>query len=142
MNDYRNNDGTFNVYKTERPLNTKNGEESYKLSKRIHHEGIAIGNGKKMLFSDYGVKDKPNISVRFWDSKEKIEKWEKIEQIGKSNSSNEDVKKIFFGKKSENWINPKDYNFCCHNCKDYSKEKIEELKKKNDSKWIQKKWNF
>ena len=133
LNDYRNNDGTFNIYKTERPLNTKNGEKSYKLSKGAHHEGIAIGNGKKMLFSDYGVKDNTNLAVRFWDSKEKIEKWEKIEQIGKSNSSNEDVKKIFFGKKSENWINPNDYNLCCHNCKDYSKEKIEELKK-NDSK--------
>ncbi len=126
LNDYRNNDGTFNIYKTKRPLNTKNGEKSYKLSKGAHHEGIAIGNEKNILFSDYGVKDN-HLAVRFWDSKENKDKWSVVEKVGVSNASDKEIMDIFFGEKSENWINPNNYNLLLHNCQDYSKEIINQL---------------
>ncbi len=126
LNDYRNNDGTFNIYKTKRPLNCKVGEQLNNLSKKAHHEGIAIGNEKNILFSDYGVKDN-HLAVRFWDSKENKDKWSVVEKVGVSNASDKEIMDIFFGEKSENWINPNNYNLLLHNCQDYSKEIINQL---------------
>lgn len=127
LDKYRNSDGTFNVYKTSRPLNCPYGEKSYKMSKGAHHEGMAIGNGKNILYSDYGVNEN-NLGVRFWDGKENKENWAKIEKVGETKASDNDVKNIFFGEKSDRWVNPKDYNLVFHNCQDYSKEKIREFK--------------
>ena len=66
LDDYRNSDGTFNVYKTKRSLNTKGGKQSQKIIKILHHEGIAFGNDKKKFFADYGVGE-GDLEVRFWD---------------------------------------------------------------------------
>ena len=129
LDNYRNDDGTFNIYRTKRPLNIGSGERSYKLSNKAHHEGIAIGNGENFLYSDYGVED-GQLNVRFWDEKEKKENWSEIEQVGKSNISNDEVKNELFGKKSEKWVNPNDYNLVLQNCQDYAKEKIKNLTKK------------
>ena len=128
LDDYRNDDGTFNIYKAERPLDNKYGENSNKMSKSFHHEGIGIGNGTKILFSDYGVNE-GNLAVRFWDSKENKDKWKDVKEVGKSNASDNDINNIFFGPKSEKWTNPHNYNLFFHNCQDYSKEKIKDLEK-------------
>ncbi len=126
LNEYRNPDGTFNVYKCERSLDVKGGKASNSIIKALHHEGVAIGNGKKMFFTDFGTK-KEFLDVRFWDSEEKKDKWKKIEKVGTSNATNDDIKKIFFGEKSEQWNSHDDYKPFAHNCKHYVKEKIWEL---------------
>ena len=123
FNDYRNSDGTFNVYKTKRSLNYPTGEASGKVVKILHHEGIAIGNGKKMFYSDYGVGE-GDLEVRFWDGDEEKDKWKKIEKVRTSKASDDKVKEILFGEKSEKWTNRDDYKLLKHNCQDYSKEKI------------------
>lgn len=85
LDDYRNEDGIFNVYKVERPLNFR--EKWEKLddkNRKIHHEGLAIGNGKKMFYSDYGVKE-GDLKLRFWDGKENKENWKRNTMVGKSN---------------------------------------------------------
>ena len=129
LNKYRNDDGTFTIYKTSRPLNSSNGEQLYEMSKKLHHEGMAIGNGKNLIYSDYGVNEN-NSSVRFWDSNENKENWADTKIVGKTNASDNEVKEIFFGEKSEKWEDPKDYNFVFHNCQDYAKEKINDFKRK------------
>ena len=121
LNEYRNEDGSFNIYKTKRPLNNAFGEESYNKSSKMFHQGIAIGNDKKMLFSDYGVND-GNLNVRFWDSNQPKDHWRDVEFFGKSNASNDQVKDTFFGQNSEKWTNPNDYNLLFHNCQDYSNQ--------------------
>lgn len=126
LNIYRNSDGTFNVYKVERPLNNKYGNGSNTMSEVAHHEGVGIGNGKNIFFFDYGANNK-QLGIRFWDSKENKDNWGKIKKVGKSNASDDDVKEIFFGKKNEKWMYPNDYSILFHNCQDYSKEKINEL---------------
>ena len=90
------------------------------MSKSFHHEGIGIGNGTKILFSDYGVNE-GNLAVRFWDSQENKDKWKVLKEVGKSNASDNDINNIFFGPKSEKWTNPHNYNLFFHNCQDYSK---------------------
>jgi Zn ribbon nucleic-acid-binding protein len=125
LNDYRNPDGSFNVYKAEIPLEMLGGEKGYKMLKILHHEGFAIGNGEKMLFCEYGITD-DNLELRIWDSEEKKEDWVKIEQVGKSYASNEDVYNILFGENSEKWVNPHDYNLLSHNCQIYAKQKIKQ----------------
>ena len=131
LDDYKNSDGSFNVYKVERPLNSKGGEGLYKMSNGAHHEGLAIGNGKNFFYSDYGVNE-GNLGVRFWDGKDNKEKWEKMEKVGKSYASDKEVKDILFGQKSEKWANPNDYNILARNCKDYSNEKIKDFKEKKN----------
>ena len=49
LDEYRNSDGTFNVYKAKRSL--KGGKGPDKIIKKLHHEGVAIGNDKKKLWS-------------------------------------------------------------------------------------------
>ena len=51
-------------------MDFKGGEASNNILKSLHHEGVAIGNDKKMFFSDYGT-NKEFLDVRFWDSSEK-----------------------------------------------------------------------
>ena len=126
LDEYRNPDGTFNIYKCERALDFKGGEASNNVFKKLHHEGVAIGNDKKMFFTDYGTK-KEYLDVRFWDSAENKDKWKKIKKVGTSNATSEDVKGILFGEKSENWNDHDDYKTFKHNCKHYAKEKINEL---------------
>jgi len=135
LEEYKNKDGTFNIYKAKRALNTKGGKGSQKLIKKLHHEGIAIGNEQKKFFSDYGVGE-GDLEVRFWDNKEKKDEWEKIEKVGTCKASENDIKKVLFGESSEKWTNPKDYALTHHNCQHYAKEKISELKDINaaDSK--------
>ena len=128
LDDYRNSDGTFNVYKTKRSLNTKGGKQTQKIIKILHHEGIAFGNDKKKFFADYGVGE-GDLEVRFWDDKENKDNWEKIEKVGTTNASDEKIKDILFGESSEKWTNPDDYKVLNHNCQDYAKEKISELTK-------------
>ena len=108
LDEYRNPDGTFNIYKCERALDFKGGEASNNVFKKLHHEGVAIGNDKKMFFTDYGTK-KEYLDVRFWDSAENKDKWKKIKKVGTSNATSEDVKGILFGEKSENWNDHDDY---------------------------------
>lgn len=124
LDEYRNNDGTFNVYKTKRSL--KGGEGVDKIIKKLHHEGIAIGNNKKKFFTDYGVGE-GELEVRFWDDKENKDNWDKIEKVGTSKASDKEVKEIFFGESSEDWTNKDDYHLIKHNCQGYSKEKINQL---------------
>lgn len=126
LDEYRNSDGTFNVYKSKRALDFKGGEASNNILKSLHHEGVAIGNDKKMFFTDYGT-NKEFLDVRFWDSSENKDNWRTIEKVGTSNATDNQVKKIFFGKKSDNWNNHDDYSVRNHNCKHYANEKIEEL---------------
>ena len=123
---YRNKDGSLNIYKTKRPLNNSSGECSYNSSSKLFHQGIAIGNGKNMLYSDYGVNE-GNLNVRFWDSKNPKDTWKDIQKVGKSNASNEQVHQIFFGQNSENWVNPNDYNLIFHNCQNYSNQTANNL---------------
>ena len=104
LDDYRNQDNSFYVYKTTRPLNTKSGEPSYKSSCKTYHQGFAIGNDKKIFYSDYGVNE-GNLNVRFWDNNNQKDKWRETEIVGKSNASNEQVKNMLFGKESEKWTN-------------------------------------
>lgn len=128
LNDYRNDDGTFTVYKVERPLDFKFGKEANKAKEKLHHEGLAFGNKKNKFYTDYGVQDE-NVNVRFWDSKEDKENWEKIKEVGKSNASDNDIKEILFRNNIEKWYDPDGYSLIFHNCQDYSKEKIKELTK-------------
>ena len=67
LDEYRNSDGTFNVYIAKRSL--KGGKGTDKIFKKLHHQGIAIGNDKKKLWTDYGVGE-GDLEVRFWDDKE------------------------------------------------------------------------
>ena len=124
LDEYRNSDGTFNVYKVKRSL--KGGKGADKIIKKLHHEGVAIGNDKKKFFTDYGVGEK-DLEVRFWDDKEEKDNWDKIEKVGTSKISNDEVKDILFGESSEKWTNSDDYKLIKHNCQDYSKEKISQL---------------
>ena len=124
LDEYRNRDGTFNVYKTKRSFKGGIGED--KIIKKLHHEGIAIGNDKKKFFTDYGVGE-GDLEVRFWDDKEEKDNWDKIEKVGTSEVSNDGVKDILFGQSSEKWTNHDDYKTLKHNCQDYSKEKITQL---------------
>ena len=128
LNDYRNDDGTFTVYKVERPLDFKFGKEANKAKRKLHHEGLAFGNIKNKFYTDYGVKD-GNVNVRFWDGKEDKENWEKIKEVGKSNALDNDIKEILFHNNIEKWYDPDDYSVIFHNCQDYSKEKIKDLTK-------------
>ena len=121
LDDYRNRDGSFNVYQTKRPLNNYSGEGSYNNSSKLFHEGMAIGNGQKMLYSDYGVKE-GNLNVRFWDSNQPKDQWRDTKMVGKSYASNNQVKNAFFGPNSEKWTNPNDYSLLFHNCQDYSNQ--------------------
>ena len=75
LDEYRNSDGSFNVYKVKRSLNGGKGAD--KIIKKLHHEGIAIGNDKKKFYTDYGVGE-DNLEVRFWDEKENKDNWDKI----------------------------------------------------------------
>lgn len=141
LKDYRNEDGTFNIYKCERPLNKKYGETKNTIVPVSHHEGVAIGNKEKKLYFDYGVnaKDNTNINMAFrcWDDKENKDIWTNIEKVGTSNASDNDLKTILYGENSEKWIDKNDYNTFLHNCQTFSKEKIKELenfKKSNSNK--------
>ena len=131
LDDYRNEDGTFNVYRVERPLNFKDkGEKLDDKNRKLHHEGVAIGNGKNMFYSDYGVKE-GDLKLRFWDSKENKEDWKRTTMVGKSNCSNYEVKEILVGEKSENWRNPNGYTKIFNNCQHYTNKKIKELTKES-----------
>ena len=129
LDEYRNSDGTFNVYKTKRSL--KGGKGVDKIIKKIHHEGIAIGNDKKKFFTDYGVGE-GDLEVRFWDDKEEKDNWDKIEKVGTSKVSNDRVKEILFGRSSEEWTSHEDYKTFKHNCQNYSKEKISQFSRDKD----------
>jgi len=124
LDEYRNSDGTFNVYKAKRSLNGGKGVD--KIIKKLHHEGVAIGNDKKKFYTDYGVGE-GDLEVRFWDEKENKDNWDKIEKVGTSKASDKEVKDILFGKSSEEWTNKDDYHLIKRNCQDYSNEKINQL---------------
>ena len=110
LNKYRNDDGTFNIYKVERPLNGKGGENAYKIKRKIHHECMAIGNEKNLLYFDYGTKEKGSLDFRIWDSKDKVDNWKGIKKVGTSNASDDDVKNILYGEESDEWTDHNDYN--------------------------------
>ena len=55
MDNYRNSDGTINVYQLDRPLNCKGGQVSYDKSSGIGHRAFALGNRDRFLISDYGT---------------------------------------------------------------------------------------
>ena len=127
MNDYRNKDGTFNVYRLERSLNGTSGDALYKTTKFIHHRGVGIGNEKNKLYFDYGVGE-GNLDFRVWDSKENKDNWQKIKNVGTSNASDDNVMEIFYGQKSDEWTDHNDYRRLSHNCIHFANEKIKELK--------------
>ena len=129
LDEYRNSDGSFNVYKVKRPLNCPSGNWLFRSSPKLFHQGVGIGKEGKIIFSDYGTA-KENSDVRIWIYTEGKDNWADIEKVGTSNASNEEVKDIFFGKNSEKWVNHNDYNLFLHNCQKYANEKIEELIKK------------
>ena len=124
LDEYRNSDGSFNVYRVKRSLNGGKGVD--KIIKKLHHEGVAIGNDKKKFYTDYGVGE-GDLEVRFWDEKENKDNWDKIEKVGTSKASDDKVKDILFGESSEDWTNKDDYHFFKHNCQKYTKEKITQL---------------
>ena len=50
LDEYRNKDGSLFIYKSERALDITGGEASNSIIKAMHHEGVAIGNDKKVLY--------------------------------------------------------------------------------------------
>ena len=126
LDEYRNRDGSFNFYRVERSLDFKGGEAANSIVKKLHHEGFAFGNEKKMFFSDYGT-NMEFLDVRFWDSKEEKEKWTTTKKIVSYNISNDDMKEILFGEESEEWDNHDNYKLIDHNCKKYVNAKFDKL---------------
>ena len=129
LDDYRNSDGSFDVYKVKRPLDNPSGNGSYESSSKLFHQGVGFGKEGKIIFSDYGT-NKENSDIRFWDNSEEKDNWREIEKVGTSHASNKEIKDIFFGKNSEQWVDHENYSPFFHNCKDYTKEKIKELTEK------------
>ena len=120
LNDYRNEDGSFNVYEVKRPLNCPSGGSSFKSgSSKAFHQGVGIGNEQRMVYSDYGVNDR-NLDVRFWGSNQPRDQWKDSKKVGTSFASNDQVKDIFFGPKSEEWTNHDNYGLLSHNCQHYT----------------------
>ena len=110
-------------YSLKMPLNNSSGGSSFKSSSsNFFHEGIVIGNGNKMLYSDYGVDNEEKLHVRFWDSNHPKDQWRDVKNVGSSRASNDQVKNIFFGQQSEQWTNPYDYSLASHNCQHYAKQ--------------------
>ena len=132
LKDYRYWDGTFSVYKTERLLSLpgSSGASAYKVTMGLaHHEGVAIGNERNMLFSDYGVGE-DNLEIRFWSSEEHKDNWQKINKEGISRASDDYIVSLFFGLYCKEWVSPLEYNPFNHNCQHYAQKKISLLLKK------------
>ena len=131
LDEYRNEDGTFNVYKAKRPLNTKIKDETVSQAKILFHEGVGIGNDKKTLYFDYGVGE-GDLQFRVWDEGENKENWNKVQKVGQSNATNEKVNDIFYGENCEEWTNRHDYKVLNHNCINFAHKKINELTDSNN----------
>lgn len=126
LDEYRNKNGNFNVYALQRPLNNSSSNKSGTMSSKLFHGGVAIGNGQKMIYTDYGVGE-GNSAVRFWDSNENKDNFQKINKIGESTLSNHQIKNTLFGKESENWSSPNSYSLIGHNCQNYQNQIIKDL---------------
>ena len=123
LNDYRYKNGTFSVYKAERLLSTSGASAYTVTSGKAHHEGVAIGNERIMLYSDYGVEER-GLNIRFWTGEEHKDNWERINRVGISTAPNEYIVRIFFGEFCKEWVSPQEYNPLNHNCQHYVQEKI------------------
>ena len=124
---FRNDNGSFLVYRVERPLNNRFGVCLNNSAKKLHHEGVAIGNGKNFLVFDYGKRDNI-IDFAFNETNNLKKDWREIQKEGESSKTDEEIKDIFFGKFMEDkFSDRRDYNFVTHNCQDYVKEIIKNL---------------
>jgi len=82
LKDFQNDEGTYNIYKLERPLkvkDTKIGNILNKIVKKIHHEGVAIGNGINYIVFDYGRKG-GNLDFAFKTTKD-LNEWKEKKLI-------------------------------------------------------------
>jgi len=129
LRDFQKDDGTYNIYKLERPLKGKDSKIGNILNKtvnKLHHEGVAIGNGKNYIVFDYGKKG-GNLDFAFKITKD-LNEWKEIKLVGESSKNEKELLEIFFGKESEHkYSDGRDYKFITHNCQDYAKEHIKKL---------------
>ena len=99
------------------------------MSKKLHHEGVAIGNGKNFIIADYGRKGKDlDFEVK---TSNNLNDWKNIKLEGTSSKSEKELEELFYGINNEkNWSDSYKYNFLKHNCQDFAEQIIKQLKDK------------
>ena len=129
LRDFQKDDGTYNIYKLERPLKGKDSKIGNILNKtvnKLHHEGVAIGNGNNFIVFDYGKKG-GNLDFAFKITKD-LNEWKEIKLVGESSKNEKELLEIFFGIETEHkYSDGRNYKFITHNCQDYAKEHIKKL---------------
>ena len=132
LDDYKKSDGKYDVYRLERPLKGKDSIAGNILNsavKKLHHEGVAIGNGKNFIIADYGRKGKDlDFEVK---TSNNLNDWKNIKLEGTSSKSEKELEELFYGINNEkNWSDSYKYNFLKHNCQDFAEQIIKQLKDK------------
>ena len=129
LKDFQNHDGTYNIYQLERPLKGKDskiGNFLNKVMNKLHHEGVAIGNGINYIVFDYGKKG-GNLDFAFKTTKD-LNEWKEKKLVGKSSKNKKEIAEIFFGIETEDkYSDGRKYRFITHNCQDYAQEHIKKL---------------
>ena len=127
---YKNNDGSFSVFKLQRPLGGMNstfGVAANNAIQKMHHEGVAIGNGYNFIVFDYGKKHQ-SLDFAFKQTTNLNSEWAIVSCVGKCFKNQMQLENIFFGRDIENnFSSGRNYQFIGNNCQDYAQTIINKL---------------
>ena len=129
LDEFKKNDGTYDIIRLKRPLKGKDsflGNIANKAIEKLHHEGVAIGNGKNYLIFDYGKKGGDlDFSFKISDN---LNEWTIKQNEGICSKNDNEIKEIFFDSDAEKWSSSRSYKINNHNCQHFAQNKIDKLK--------------
>ena len=127
---YKNKDGSFNVYKLQRPLggkDSKSGTTLNNIMTKLHHEGVALGNGYNFMVFDYGKKGQ-TLDFALHQTTNLESDWSVVTNVGKCFKNESELENIFFSLEVENnFSSGRNYKFLRNNCQDYAQTIINKL---------------